>query len=82
MATRANKGRYYPGDHKVECDTCGLVYLRSECKKQWDGYLVCAECFDPKNPQLELKGRREKIGVKDVRVEKTTFKYDTGPDDL
>lgn len=82
MFTKANKGIYYPGDHKVTCDHCGLVYLRSECKKQWDGLIACSECYDPKQPQLELRGRREKIAVKDVRTDGTTFADPPEPDDL
>lgn len=65
--TRANKNRYIAGDHKVVCDQCALVYMRSECKKTWDNLLVCSECFDPKQPQLTVRGYTDKQSVRDAR---------------
>lgn len=65
--TRANKNHYIAGDHKVKCDQCALVYMRSECKKTWDNLLVCDECFDPKQPQLNIRGYADKQSVRDAR---------------
>ena len=59
---------YRSGDHKVICDQCGFEKLRSQCKFQWDGLLVCGECFDPKHPQLDLKVKPE-TQPKDLRPE-------------
>jgi len=58
---------YHYGDHLVICDRCGFRYRRSQVKKEWTGFMVCAKCFDVKHPQLDLKVRGDKVGVKDPR---------------
>ena len=34
------------------CDRCGYQYPYLELKKEWNGLLVCPECYEPKAPQL------------------------------
>lgn len=86
MRTKANKNIYYPGDHKVRCDKCGLVYLRSECKMTWDNRLSCVECYDEKQPQLNIRGRGGRQSVRDARPmpedSDNLFFYTPEPDDL
>lgn len=50
MIKRTNK--YVPGDWLRKCDVCGVQYLRSELKKQYNGLIVCGTCWDPQ-PQQE-----------------------------
>jgi len=64
---------YFPGDHKVICDRCGFVKLRSVCR--FDGnntsLLVCPSCYDPKHPQdRPIHGKGEKQRVANPRPEK------------
>jgi len=35
------------------CDRCGFDVAYSELKKEWTGFKVCNECYEPKSPQLE-----------------------------
>ena len=35
------------------CDRCGFQYNYLELRKEWNGLLVCPECYEPKHPQLE-----------------------------
>ena len=35
------------------CDRCGFQYKYLELKEEWNGLLVCEECYEPKHPQLE-----------------------------
>jgi len=35
------------------CDRCGFQYKYLELKEEWNGLLVCQECYEPKHPQLE-----------------------------
>jgi len=35
------------------CDRCGYQYPYLELKKEWNGLLVCPECYEPKHPQLD-----------------------------
>ena len=35
------------------CDRCGFQYKYLTLKKEWTGFRVCPECYEPKHPQLE-----------------------------
>ena len=35
------------------CDRCGQQYKLLQLKKEWNGLLVCSECYEPKAPQIE-----------------------------
>lgn len=67
--TQTRARRYVPGDHKVLCDLCGLTYMRSETKLQWNNLLACSECFDPKHPQLNIRGKADRQAVDIARPE-------------
>lgn len=50
------------------CDRCGQQFFLKELKKEWTGFKVCNECYEPKHPQLEPKrGINEPIAVYDPR---------------
>ena len=61
---------YHPGNHLVLCDRCGLKKLRTECRKEWTGLLVCANtCWESKHPQLTVKSKKDMQAVRDARPE-------------
>jgi hypothetical protein len=35
------------------CDRCGFDVPYLDLKKEWTGFKVCSECYEPKSPQLE-----------------------------
>jgi|TARA_R100000406_G_scaffold72579_2_gene52889 hypothetical protein len=35
------------------CDRCGFEYKYTSLRKEWTGFRVCTECYEPKHPQLE-----------------------------
>jgi hypothetical protein len=35
------------------CDRCGFEVKYLELVEEWNGLLVCPECYEPKHPQLE-----------------------------
>ena len=35
------------------CDRCGFQYKYLTLKKEWTGFRVCPECYEPKHPQLD-----------------------------
>ena len=39
------------GDHNAWCDRCGMKYKASELRKEWQGFMVCSGCYEPRNPQ-------------------------------
>jgi hypothetical protein len=50
------------------CDRCGQQFFLRELKKEWTGFKVCNECYEPKHPQLEPKrGINEPIAVYEPR---------------
>jgi len=47
---------YATGKHALAiCDRCGQQYPYLSVKKEWTGFKVCPECYEPKHPQLEPK---------------------------
>ena len=45
---------YASGKYSVAiCDRCGFRYKYTQLKKEWTGFRVCSECYEPKHPQLE-----------------------------
>ncbi len=42
-------GRY----SQAICDRCGFQVDYLDLSKEWNGLLVCPECYEPKHPQLE-----------------------------
>ena len=66
---------YKPGSWKVVCDTCGLTYYNTECRKTWNNLIVCAKCYDgPRDPlDFPPPRRPERQTVPDARpLEKVT----------
>lgn len=60
------KNRFIAGDHNVISDISGQKFKRSECVFNWKGQLVHRETeFEPKHPQLNIRGRKEQIAVTD-----------------
>jgi len=55
--------RYIPGDHNVICDISGFKCKRSECRKTWDGFIVRADFWEPRQSQDFVRGLRDKIAV-------------------
>ena len=37
------------------CDQCGQRFKLNALIKDWKGFKVCSECYEPKHPQLEPK---------------------------
>lgn len=55
------------GDPLVICDICGFRYPMSETRKTWEGLRVCRPDWDPKHPQLSIKGIVDRQAVYDGR---------------
>jgi len=35
-----------PGERRVTCDYCSAQFYRSECRRDFTGFLICPECDD------------------------------------
>lgn len=69
--SRRRKNRFISGDYNIISDLTGQKIKRSEAKFTWDGFLVEKTHWEPKHPQLDIKGRAEDISVPDPRPRKT-----------
>ena len=38
-----------------QCDRCGQRYYLKQLHKEWNGLKTCPSCWEPKQPQLELR---------------------------
>ncbi len=53
------------------CDYCGQRYSYNTLRKNWRGFMVCPDDYEPKEPQLyPLKFRGDAIALKDPRVDR------------
>lgn len=76
---------YQPGDAFAICDSCGLRFFLSELKKDWRGYMVCKDDYEPRHPQDTVKSRADKIVIDNARPEVTDIFLEPGdvtPEDL
>jgi hypothetical protein len=50
------------------CDFCGQRYAYSVLRKQWQGFMVCPDDYEPKEPQLDpLRYKADAIALRDPR---------------
>ena len=75
---------YKGGDHKVQCDRCGVQYYRAQTQKEWTGALVCRgpgtfECWEPRHPVDYVRTKPENVTVRDARPRITIDVADVFP---
>lgn len=51
MGLGNHSGSYHEGDHAAVCDICGFRFRRSQLAYNWKQQLVCANDWEPRNPQ-------------------------------
>ena len=44
------------GDWNAECDRCGFKYKASQLREEWDGFIVCKDCWEPRHEQDFIRG--------------------------
>ncbi len=76
------KNRFIPGDYNVISDRSGQKLKRSQCRFTWDGLLVGISEWEEKQPQLDIRGRDEQIGVPDSRPRQKDVFFTPTRDDL
>lgn len=58
---------YKPGAHNVVCDRTGFKVKSTDVKTEWTGAIVRRSSFEKRHPQDFVKGKKERIGVKNAR---------------
>lgn len=49
---------YVHGAWNAICDGCGFKYKSIELRKQWDGFMMCKDCFEMRHPLDLIKAPR------------------------
>jgi hypothetical protein len=73
------------GDPPGICPRCGLKHNISFFRREWTGVRVCKDCWDPRHPQMDVRGVPDRQRVPggplpepaDVFVEPTAQRGDT-----
>lgn len=71
MTTR--EGVYVAGDYYLLCEVCGFKKRRSECRKRWDGAIVCQEDYEERHPLDLIQPRPDQQNVLDARYAAPVF---------
>jgi len=62
-----NADYFARGQWNFECDRCGFKMKSDDARFEWNGLIVCPKCYDPRQPQDFVRGRRDKQSVTDPR---------------
>ena len=61
---------FISGTYFQLCDICGFKKRNTETRKNWKGQIVCKDtCYESRHPQLDIRARKDRQGVKDARPE-------------
>lgn len=64
---------YISGDWNLVCDSCAKKIKASKSKHRWDGFIVCADCWEPRHSLDFIRARNDKITVPFTRLQSTDF---------
>jgi NAD-dependent SIR2 family protein deacetylase len=39
------------GSWNATCDRCGFKFKGEDLRKEWQGFMVCETCYEPRHPQ-------------------------------
>ena len=65
------KSRWDNGGWNVICDQCGRMFKDSELQLRWDGFMVCSDDWEPRQPQDYVHGVADIQAPKWARPEQT-----------
>lgn len=67
------------GGSPVVCERCGFRVKPRRLRKEWTGYMVCGQCWDPRPADTRPpRIRPEGIPLKNVRLEPPPIFRDPG----
>jgi len=52
------------------CDRCGFEVAYLSLLKEWTGFKVCKECWEPKHPQLKPRGAFDPQTLREPRPDR------------
>lgn len=54
-----SKDYFLGGSWNARCDICDFKFKAHELRKRWDGLMVCAKDWEPRQPQDFVRGVRD-----------------------
>lgn len=78
---RESRDYYKKGDWNAICDCCLFKFKASELRRQWNGLMVCQDCFEERHPQELIKIRKERSKLPFTRPEGEDEFKELGPVD-
>ena len=57
------KNYFKSGEWNLTCDVCSKKIKAHEAKHRWDGFIVCADDWEPRHEQDFVKAKTDKITV-------------------
>lgn len=67
MSTKGRSDYYAPGDWNACCDRCCAKFKASKLRKDWQGFMLCEWCWEPRHPQDFVRGRADPAPLPWVR---------------
>lgn len=62
---------YDKGNWEAICDSCGRRYKASQLRLRWDGFMVCKDDWEPRQPQDFVRAKIDIQSVPWTRPEPT-----------
>ena len=54
---------YISGEFNVTCDVCSRKIKAGDAKQRWDGFIVCPDDFETRQPQDFVRAKVDKISI-------------------
>ena len=51
-----NQNTLVVGEFNAVCDRCSFKFKSSDLREEWQGLMVCKDCYEPRHPQDFLEG--------------------------
>lgn len=58
-----SRNTYKSGQWNTTCDVCSKKIKAEDAKQRWDGFIVCPDDFEERQPQDFVRARQDKISV-------------------
>ena len=55
--TTTRQDYFSPGTWNAVCDRCGAKLKASQLTKDWQGFMLCSRCWEPRHPQDFVRAR-------------------------
>lgn len=61
--TTERQDYFAPGDWNAICDGCGAKLKGNALRKDWQGFMKCTRCWEPRHPQDFVRGQADPQSV-------------------